>query len=69
METPTHAKSSRDGRKHTKEVLRLLRDARENVGASKSQHRQRRSRERYIGYMDLMSGCVEIEPSTFEEAL
>ena len=39
VETPTHAESSGYGRKHTREVDRLLHDARENVGASTSQHR------------------------------
>eukprot|EP00253_Pinus_taeda_P009563 PITA_09563 len=43
--------------------------AEENVGALTSQHRQRSSPERYTGYMALMSGCVEIEQSSFEEAV
>ena len=60
METSTQAESSR-------EVDRLLDDARENVGAPTSQRRQRRSHERYTGYMALMSKCVVTEPSFFEE--
>eukprot|EP00253_Pinus_taeda_P013598 PITA_13598 len=69
VETPTHAESSRDGRKHMREADRLLHDARENVGAPTSQCKQRRSPERYTGYMDFMSGSIEIEPSSFEEAM
>ena len=67
METPTHAKNSRDGRNHTGEADKLLHDARENVGAPTSQRRQRRSPEWYTGYMALMSESIEIEPSSFEE--
>ena len=44
-------------------------DARENVGAPSSQRRQRRSPERYTGYMALIRECVETEPSSFEEAV
>ena len=44
-------------------------DARENVGETSSQRRQRRSLERYTGYMALAGECVETEPSSFEEAL
>lgn len=69
METSTQAKSSRDGRKHTREADRLLEDVRENVGAPSSQHRQRRSPERYTGYMALFGECVEIKASSFEEAV
>ena len=69
METSTQAESSRDGWKHTKDADRLLQDARENVGAPSSQHRQRRSSERYTGYMDLAGECVETKPSSFEEAV
>jgi len=39
VETSTQAKSSREGRKHTREADRLLDDARENVGAPYSQRR------------------------------
>jgi hypothetical protein len=63
--------SSRDiqrRKERTREADRLLQDARENVGAPTSQHRQRRSPDRYTGYMALMSELVETEPSSFEEA-
>lgn len=36
VETSTQAESSREGRKHTKEVDKLLDNARENVGAPTS---------------------------------
>lgn len=38
-ETSTHVDSSSDGREHTREVDRLLHDAREKVGATTSHHR------------------------------
>jgi hypothetical protein len=69
VETSTQAESSREGRKHTREADRLLDDARENVGAPTSQRRQRRSPERYTGYMALMGECVVTEPSSFKEAV
>ena len=69
VETSTQAKSSRDGWKRTREADRLLSDARENVGEPSSQHRQRRSPDRYTGYMALVGECVETEPSSFEEAV
>ena len=69
VETSTHAESSRDGWKRTREVEKLLEDVRENVGEPSSQHRQRRSPERYTGYMALSGECVETEPSSFEEAV
>ena len=65
METSAQEKSSREGRKRTREADRLLDDARENVGAPSSQRRQRRSPERYTGYMELMGACVVTEPSSF----
>ena len=67
METFAHVKTSREGRKRTKEVDRLVQDARENVGAPSNVRRQRRSPERYTGYMALMIELVEIEPSSFKE--
>jgi len=67
METPTHTESSRDGRNHTKEASMLLHDARANVGAATSQCRQRNSPQRYTSYMDLMSRCVENDPSYLKE--
>jgi len=69
VETSTHAKTSRDGRKHSREANRLMLDARENVGHPSSQCRQRRSPDRYTGYMALVGECVDIEPSLFEEAV
>ena len=39
------------------------------MGEPSSQRRQRRSPDRYIGYMALVGECVETEPSSFEEAL
>ena len=67
MEVPTHVETSRDRRKHTREANILMHDSIENVGAPTSQCRQRRSPNRYTGYMALMSESVEIEPSSFEE--
>lgn len=67
VETPTHAESSRDGRKCTRMDDSLLHDYRENVGALTSQHRKRSSPERYNHYMALMRKCVETDPSFFEE--
>jgi len=39
------------------------------VGAPTSHRRHRRSPERYIGYMALMSGSVETNSSSFEEVV
>ena len=69
MEAPTHAETSRDGRKRTREADRLMHDARENVGEPASHCRHRRSPNWYTGYMSLMSENVEFEPSSFEEAV
>ena len=69
METSTHAETSRDGWKCSKEVDRLMLDALENVGQPSSQRRQRRSPERYIGYMALLGECVDTEPSSLEEVV
>ena len=69
VETSTHAETSRDGRKRSREADRLMLDVRENVGQQSSQHRQRRSPERYTGYMALVGECVDTEPSSFEEAV
>ena len=69
MDTSTQKKYSIDGYKCTREATRLLEDARENVGAPSSQRRQRRSPERYTGYMALARDCVETEPSSFEEVV
>jgi len=69
VETSTQEKSSRDGRKCTREAKNLLHDVRENVGAPTSQCKQRRSPERDTKYMALMSRCVETKPSSFEEVV
>jgi len=69
VETSTQVESSRDGWKRTREADRLLLDARENVGEPSSQHRQRRSLDRYTGYMALVGECIETKPSSFEEAM
>ena len=47
----------------------MLLDVRENVGTPTSKRMHRRSTKQYTGYMDLMSEGVEIEPSSFEEAV
>eukprot|EP00253_Pinus_taeda_P033378 PITA_33378 len=69
VETSTHAETSRDGRKCSREADRLMLDARENVGQPSSQHIQRRLPERYTRYMAPVGECVESEPSSFEEAV
>ena len=69
METSTHAETSRDGRRCSREADRLMMDARENVGQPYSQRRQRRSPEQYTGYMALVGECVDTEPSSLEEAV
>ena len=69
MEAHTHAKTSRDGRNRTREADRLMHDAIENMGAPTSQHSQRKSPDWYTGYMALMSESIEVEPSSFKEAV
>eukprot|EP00253_Pinus_taeda_P015415 PITA_15415 len=69
VDTSTQSESSRDGQKGTREANKLLEDARDNVGAPFSQRRQRRSPERYTGYMALAGECVETEPYSFEEVV
>jgi len=69
METSTHVNTSRDGQKRSREADSLTLDAWENVGKPSSQRRQRRSPERYTGYMALVGECVDIKPSSFEEAV
>ena len=49
VETCSHAESSRDGWKCSREADRLMLDAQENVGQPSSQHIQRRSPKRYTG--------------------
>jgi len=69
VETSTHAESSKYGQKFSREADNLMLDVRENVGQPSSQRRQRRSPERYTGYMALVGECVETKPSSFEEAV
>ena len=69
VEEPTHAKTSRDGRKCTIETDKLLHDARENVGAPTSERRNRESLDRYTRYMALTRDSVETGPSSVVEAL
>jgi len=69
VETSTQAESSREGRKRTREVDRLLLDARENVGESSSQHKKRKSPDRYTGYMALIGECVKTESCSFEKVV
>ena len=42
-------------------------DVAEHVGAPKSLHRQKKTLDRFTGYMALMSKCIVTEPSSFEE--
>ena len=69
MEETTHAAPTIRGRKRTIETEGLAQDAENVVGAPTSQRRQRQSPDRYTGYMALMSKCIVIEPSSFEEAV
>ena len=69
VETSTQAESSRDGRKRTREVDKLLHDARESVGAPTSQRMQSSSSKRYTRYMDLMGEFVVTEPYSFKEVV
>ena len=68
MEESTHVEqNNRIGRTRTTEAERLKLDAAQNVGVPTSQRRQRQSPDRYTGYMALMSKCIMIDPSSFEE--
>ena len=70
VEESTHVEPNiRQGRKRTIEAERLKVDVAQNVGVPTSQHRQRQSPDRYNGYMALVSKCIVIEPSSFEEAV
>ena len=69
MEETTQAAPTIRGRKRTAEVERLAQDAEKVVGAPTSQHRQRKSPDRYARYMALVSKCIVKEPSSFEEAV
>ena len=69
MDTSTHAETSKDGRKHSREADRWMLDARENMGQPSSQHKQRMSPKRYTSYMALVGEFIESKPSSFEEAV
>eukprot|EP00253_Pinus_taeda_P025393 PITA_25393 len=69
VEETTHAAPTIRGRKSLTEAERLAQDAEKVVGPPTAQRRQRQSPDRYTGYMALMSKCVVIEPSFFEEAV
>lgn len=62
VDTSTQEKPYREGREITREVDRLVNDAREIVGDLTSQQKKRRSPKRYSGYMSLMTGLVKSEP-------
>ena len=65
----THAVPTIRGWKCTTEAERLAQDAEKVVGAPTSQRRQRQSPDWYTGYMDLMSKCIMMEPSSCEEVV
>ena len=66
----THAyPSTKNGIRCTTEADILRLDAAENVGTSISLRGQRQSLERFTIYMALMSKCIVIEPSSFQEAV
>lgn len=69
MEIATRSEPSREGKKRTREVERLMQDARENLGPPSNQCRQRSSPYRYSGYMALMTKLVETDSSYFKEAV
>ena len=70
MEESTHTEPNiRTSIKHTTEVERLKLDVAHNVGVPTSQHKQRKSPDRFTGYMALMSKCIVTKPSSFEEAV
>ena len=69
MEESTHVEPNiRQGGERTTEAEGLKVDAAQKVGVPTSQHRQRQSPDRFTRYMALMSKCIVIEPSYFEEA-
>ena len=69
VEETTHAAPTIRGRKRLTEAERLAQDAEKVVGPPTAQRRQRKSPDRYTGYMALVSKCVVTEPSSFEEAV
>ena len=68
-ETTRAEPSTRHGIRRTTKADRLRLDVAEHVGARISLRRQRQSPDRFTGYMALMSKCIVIEPSSFEEAV
>ena len=69
VETSTHAETSRDVRKCSREADRLMLDVRENVVQPYYLRRQRRLPKRYTRYMALVGECVDTEPSSFVEVM
>ena len=69
VEKTNQVEQSKEGRKRTRGVERLVKDARENVGAPSNQHMQRRSLDQYTGYMAIMIELVESKPSSFKEVV
>ena len=69
VEKTTYAAPTNRGPKCTTEAERLAQDAEKVVGPPTAQRRQRKSPDRYTGYMALVSKCVMTEPSSFEEAV
>lgn len=67
METSTQEEASKEGRKITRYIDKLVQDARENVESPSNFCRKRRGPERYTRYMALMIEIVEDDPSSFEE--
>ena len=66
VEENTHAEPSIiNGKRHITEADRLRLDATENIGAPNSKRRQRKSLNRFTGYMALMRKCIVTEPSSF----
>lgn len=59
MDTSVQEKPSRECRKRIREADRVVQDARETMGSPSNLHRKRRSPERYISYMSLMTKLVE----------
>jgi hypothetical protein len=68
-ETTQVEPSIRNGRKRTMEAEILRLDVAQNIGAPISQHRQRQSPDRFVGYMALMRKCIVTEPYSFQEAV
>lgn len=67
VEVATQAEPSREGRKRTREVERLMHYVMENMGDPSNLCKKRRSLDWHTGYMALMIELVETKPSSFEE--